>query len=124
MSYPLMKITPKTRILVLATPLGCHLISFSCCIISKKHLCTEQIILFYRKNATTKIVFQLRKCVCVFVCVCVCVCVCEEGEGGGGKVIFLRGNGLHGRQQTCIFPLLIQLRQVSQYSLKGRSLHY
>ena len=59
------------------------------------------------------------------VCVCVCVCVCEEGEGGGGgKVIFLRGNGLHGRQQTCIFPLLIQLRQVSQYSLKGRSLHY
>ena len=83
MSYPLMKITPKTRILVLATPLGCHLISFSCCIISKKHLCTEQIILFYRKNATTKIVFQLRKCVCVFVCVC--VCVCEEGEGGGGR---------------------------------------
>ena len=78
MSYPLMKITPKTRILVLATPLGCHLISFSCCIISKKHLCTEQIILFYRKNATTKIVFQLRKCVCVFVC------VCEEGEGRGG----------------------------------------
>ena len=122
MSFPLMTITPKTRILVLATPLGCHLISFSCCIISKKHLCNEQIILFYRKNATTKIVFQLRKCVCAFVC----VCVCGEGEGGGGggKVIFLRGNGLHGRQQICIFPLLIQLRQVSQYSLKGRSLHY
>ena len=84
MSFPLMTITPKTWILVLATPLGCHLISFSCCIISKKHLCN-----------TTKIVFQLRKCVCAFVCVCVWG---RWGGGGGGRVIFLRGNGLHGRQ--------------------------
>ena len=30
------------------------------------------------------------------MCVCVCVRLCVGGEGG--RVIFLRGNGLHGRQ--------------------------